>query len=194
MRVCRRNWRHSIVTDITDSLPSLLASLPGTLQTMINTSIALAKARAGNDQTAAGPGQPGGPMSGPPNGRPGPQPRVPRAARRPSPAGDPAASNLGGRGGPSRPGARLRRRAAVSAIPREARPRPPSTTGFDHSGTANDSMVVLKIDSDKLPKAADLKAYLFPSSLSSPYRIRTSRSISRRLFPICQCRRAMWHR
>ena len=41
-----------IVTDITDSLPSLLASLPGTLQTMINTSIALAKARAGDGQRA----------------------------------------------------------------------------------------------------------------------------------------------
>ena len=49
------------VDDVTDRLPSLLASLPGTLQTMINTSIALANARAGKVQsTAAGMGQPGG--------------------------------------------------------------------------------------------------------------------------------------
>ncbi len=45
------------VTDVSESLSSLLASLPGTLQTMINTSIALGKARAsGADGAPGGPG------------------------------------------------------------------------------------------------------------------------------------------
>ncbi len=52
--------------DVSESLSSMLASLPGTLQTMINTSIALAKGRASGADAAsnAAPGngrQPGGP-------------------------------------------------------------------------------------------------------------------------------------
>ena len=44
------------VNDVSDTLPPLLASLPGTLQTLINTSLALAKARTdtpGSDAPAA---------------------------------------------------------------------------------------------------------------------------------------------
>ena len=45
------------LTDVSEGLSSLLASLPGTLQTMINTSIALARARAsGADGTPGAPG------------------------------------------------------------------------------------------------------------------------------------------
>ena len=55
------------VTDVSEALSSLLASLPGTLQTMINTSIALAKVRAtgaGRRRLpASGPGM--GPGMGP---------------------------------------------------------------------------------------------------------------------------------
>ena len=54
-------------------------------------------------------------------------------------------------------------------------------------------MVVLKIDSDKLPKAADLKAYLFPSSLSIAVSDQDVKLVCARPFPICQCRPA-WRR
>jgi hypothetical protein len=62
------------VIDVAESLPSLLASLPGTLQTMINTSMAVAKATAGTGaKAAAGDGpRPGAGGAGPgPGGRPG---------------------------------------------------------------------------------------------------------------------------
>ena len=53
------------VTDIADGLSSLLASLPGTLQTMINTSIALAKVRAsGADRPPGAPGMAPGMAAG----------------------------------------------------------------------------------------------------------------------------------
>ena len=41
------------VNDVSDTLPPVLASLPGTLQTMINTSCALAKAKDGTDAGAS---------------------------------------------------------------------------------------------------------------------------------------------
>ncbi len=62
------------VTDVAESLPSLLASLPGTLQTMINTSIAVAKAAAGTgarEGTGDGPRAGGGGAGPGPGGRPG---------------------------------------------------------------------------------------------------------------------------
>ena len=60
------------VTDSSETLSSLLASLPGTLQTTINTSIALAKSRADwrRSPAAAAPGMPsgGGIQAGSPRG------------------------------------------------------------------------------------------------------------------------------
>ena len=154
-----------IVTDVTDSLPSLLASLPGTLQTMINTSIALAKARAGNAQTSAGPGQPGGPISGA-VGADG------AGRNHPGATGDPRDQFRRRFGGPGAfgPGGGFGNPAA-------------SATTTTTTGSTGDSMVVLKIDSDKLPKAADLKAYLFPSSLSIAVSNEDVKLVSRAAFP-----------
>ena len=95
------------------------------------------------------------------HGRPGPQPRVPgrhagrRRPRRSMPAGDPA-----GRGGPSRPGGTGSLGAGGGFGGAAGGSTPPAITapGSTTPGSANDSMVVLKIDADKLPKAADLKA------------------------------------
>ena len=62
---------------------------------------------------------------------------------------------------------------------------PPATTapGSTTPGSANDSMVVLKIDSDKLPKAPDLKAYLFPSTLCVVVSDQDVKVVSRGAFP-----------
>jgi len=167
------------VDDVTDRLPSLLASLPGTLQTMINTSIALANARAGKAQTAAGgPGQPGGAMSaaGDPGGRGRGRAGDPGAA--PTPGGNAAAApGRGGAGGPAKlgafgPGGGLGNPPAGS-----------SAAGSTTAGSTADSMVVLKVDSDKLPKAADLKAYLFPSTVSITASDQEITFISRGAFP-----------
>ncbi len=79
------------VTDVAESLPSLLASLPGTLQTMINTSIAVAKADAGAGAKRApvmaprpAPEVPGQVRAARPGGRGGMMARAggPRYARR----------------------------------------------------------------------------------------------------------------
>jgi len=50
-------------------------------------------------------------------------------------------------------------------------------------GSTGDSMVVLKVDPDKLPKAADLKAHLFPSTLCIAISDQEIRFVSRGAFP-----------
>jgi len=158
-----------VVTDVTDSLPSLLASLPGTLQTIINTSITLANGRAGKGQTA-GASQPGGESS-----------EADREARMRQ--GGSARSRSrgivdpdfpGGRGGPGGLGA-----GGGFGNPQAASTPAASTP----AASTGDSMLVLKIDSDKLPKAADLKAHLFPSTLSIAVSDQDVRFVSRGAFP-----------
>src|SRR5262249_61663189 len=52
------------------------------------------------------------------------------------------------------------------------------------AGSSNDdSMLVFKVDSEKLPKAADLKAFLFPSTLCITVSDNEIRLISRGAFP-----------
>jgi hypothetical protein len=153
-----------IVSDNTDSLASLLASLPGTLQTMINTSIALANSRTSDGKPAAGPGQPGGPLPG------GIGMNLGR--NRPDPYGPPTGGDPNLYPGPGVPPSR--RGAAGFGNP---------AAGSNDAGSTGDSMVVLKIDADKLPKAADLKAHIFPSVVwvaASPEDIRF---VSRGAFP-----------
>jgi len=135
------------VTDVGDGLSSLLASLPGTLQTLVNTSIALSKGKAAADKPAAAsaPSPTGNAMAAPPGRR-------------------------GGRGGgPPVPGATA---SVGQSAPGRARTLPgggfgnpaPGSTTADPAGS--DSMVVLKVDPEKLPKAGDLKASLFPSTFA----------------------------
>ena len=168
------------VTDVSEGLSSLLASLPGTLQTMINTSIALAKVRAdGADGTPGAPGMaPGmaqgmgaqgmgqgmagsgmrrgarGPMMGSGSG-PGAPGMGGSGARAPGMGGS-GSMSPGGAGGPGGNGA---------------------------AGAATESMIVLKVDSDKLPKAADLKAHLFPTTFSISVAEQEIRFVSRGAFP-----------
>jgi len=153
------------VTDVNESLSSLLASLPGTLQTMLNTSFGLANARAGGPGAtpARGASQPGAPtaaMSG--SGM---------AARMMAMQGG------GGAGGGGSPGfgpdARETARSAGAS----------GGGGNGSAGSTSDSMIVLKVDSDKLPKAADLKSNLFASSLSVSVADEEVKFVSRGAFP-----------
>jgi hypothetical protein len=59
----------------------------------------------------------------------------------------------------------------------------PGPGGNSSAGTANDSMIVLKVDSDKLPKAADLRAHLFPTTFSISVADQEIRLVSRGAFP-----------
>jgi hypothetical protein len=155
---------------VSDSLSSLLASLPGTLQTMINTSIALAKGRATANTAAGGSGQASSPIAGPPGGPGGRGGRAGGAAM----AGVPRSQSAGGAGRPGfGPGGGFGNNATDSG----------TTKGAGASGATTDSMVVLKVDTDKLPKSADLKAYLFPSTLSVSATDQEIRLVSRGAFP-----------
>jgi hypothetical protein len=157
------------VTDVSESLSSMLASLPGTLQTMINTSIALAKARASGTGTGtnAAPGngrQPGGPAGMPAGGPTSGGSGSMRAMMRP-----------GGPGGASRPGFGPQANSGSSS--------PGGTAGDAASGTTTENMIVLKVDPDKLPSAADLKAHLFPTTLSVTVSDPEIRVVTRGAFP-----------
>ncbi len=155
------------VTQVNDSLSSLLASLPGTLQTMINTSIALAKGRATEKKTADNTTPPSGPVSGPGGGRGG---RMGRSG------GFGPGAGGGGRLPGSLPGGGFGGGAgAGGATPMAGSPASP--------GAASDSMVVLKVESDKLPKTADLKGFLFASTLAVTVTDQDIQLVSRGAFP-----------
>jgi hypothetical protein len=51
------------------------------------------------------------------------------------------------------------------------------------SGATNDPVIVLKVDSDKLPKSSDLKAYLFASTLAASATDQEIRIVARGAFP-----------
>jgi hypothetical protein len=141
-----------MVSDMAETLPSLLANLPGTLQTAINTSIALARSQeSGGQAGATGANRPGGMGAGP------------RIGRRGGPQGapDPRGGGVGAPSAGNFPGA------------------PNSGT----TGPAEDAMIQFKIDADKLPKAEDLKSYLFAETLSVTASDQDIRFVSREAFP-----------
>jgi hypothetical protein len=154
------------VIDVSESLSSLLASLPGTLQTMINTSAALAKGRATANKAAGSTAQAhaGGPTAGAAGGPGG---RMGRGGGMiPGAAGASGRSSRGGglgAGGGFGPG-------AGSSSP----------TG---GASAADSVVTLKVDSEKLPKATDLKGRLFASTLVASATDQEIRIVTRGAFP-----------
>jgi hypothetical protein len=157
------------VTDVRESLSSLLSSLPGTLQTMINTSIALAKAK---DAGAKAPGAPGAPPTAM-AGMSRPQ-GAGAMMRRGGPRG--AAVGGGGGAGPVNEGGP----ASPATGPRgPANPGAPGSTGT----AATESMIVLKVEPEKLPKASDLKAHLFPSTWAITVADKEIRFVSRTAFP-----------
>jgi hypothetical protein len=152
------------VNDVTETLPPVLASLPGTLQTMINTTLALAKGKngpdAGSDRTATPPPAGQAPVS--PGGPPGR-----RGGGMAAPGGGAPAPGFG-RGRAAQPG---------------GQPNQGAPAGSNATGSSGGTAVVFNIDAEKLPKASDLKSYLFPSSIAIFVTDHEVRLVSREAFP-----------
>jgi hypothetical protein len=143
-----------LVEDISESLPTFLASLPGTLQALINTSIAMSALPPASGGPAGGPAAaPTGPPPGGPLGGAGPRGMGLRMAGGPRPPGSPEGPGQGGRG----PGA-----PAAPAAP---------------------SMLQFNIDPAKLPKAEDLKALMFANTISVAISDREVKLVARGAFP-----------
>jgi hypothetical protein len=160
------------VNDVRESLSSLLASLPGTLQTMINTSIALAKAGASGATTGAGAGQrPSAPGLG------GGEMSTSRGSR----PGGPGGRMAGGPMTAPRPGAMMAPGGRPGGMGGGEGATGSSPAGTDSA--TSESMIVLKVDADKLPKAADLKTKIFPTTLSIGVAEQELRLVSRGAFP-----------
>ncbi len=184
------------VADPRETMPSVLASLPGTLQAQINTAIAMSTAKSPDARPGgAGLGQPGGGPGGPPGG-PG------MSMSRP---GFPGGSGPPGSSGPgmsmSRPGFPGGSGPPGSSGPGMSMSRPgfpggsgpPGSSGFlpgsggpnntpNASGT-QDSMIELKVDAAKLPKAEELKALMFPGTMALVVDDASIRLVSREAFP-----------
>ncbi len=139
------------VTDVRDGLSSVLASWPGSLQAMINTSIALSRPRKESDQPAGGQQQGRGAMMATGRGRgarAGGSPLV-----RAGIAGGGGVGPVDSEGG-----------GAAPAPGRFASPPASSgPAGPGEPGAGGDDMIQLKVDADKLPKADELKKLISAS-------------------------------
>jgi hypothetical protein len=141
------------VTDVAESLPSFLARLPGTLQTMINSSLAVAKADNGSAPAqAAG----GGPRANADGATPGPG------------------------GLPGRRGGMMVRGGGPAGTPA---PSPAATNPSSSGSSSEAGTVTFQIDADKLPKSSDLKALVFPSTYSISVTDKEIRFVNREAFP-----------
>jgi len=192
-----------VVDDPRDSLPELLASLPGTLQAQINTAIALAAAQPPAGGAAVGGGAGGG-FPGPIGGGfggPGGFPRgsggSPKEAEfGPTPPGRPGFSGgfPGSSGGGPPPGYGGSGRGFPGGGPP---PGYPGSGGYGGSGfppgspaagnrpgtTPQDAMIILQVDPGKLPRAEELRARLFPATFEISADDQTIRLITRSAFP-----------
>ncbi len=171
------------VADPREAVPSLLASLPGTLQARINSAIALSTAKSsGTPPAGSGSGQRPG-MASPGQGvAPGPGGlQGPMGMSRPGSFSAPGPP--GGSGGPP---------MSMSRSGYPGGSGPPGGSGFPGPGGPNNSssasgsqnsMIVLKVDSEKLPKAEDLKALMFLTTFAVVNDDASVRLITRESFP-----------
>jgi hypothetical protein len=164
------------IADPRDVLAPFLASLPGTLQTMINSVITLARTQAG--APGGGMNQPGGPppgyggASGGRFGAGGPRGPMMGGSGARGREGGPPPGVSGGSGGPP-PG-----------IARNfGGPGAPAPGGSTNAGSAADAMVELKVDPEKLPKADDIRSRLFLTSVAMTVSDQDIRLITRKAFP-----------
>jgi hypothetical protein len=158
------------VGDPREVLPPLLSSLPGTLQTIINSAITMDRARggAGTNPPGRGMNQPGAPPGFGAGGQSG-------------------RFGAGGSGGPGGPGGRLGGRRGGEG-PGGAGgpggfPGAPTPGGNNNAGSASEGMIELKVDSDKLPKAEDIRSRLFLTTYSVAVSDQDIRLIRREAFP-----------
>lgn len=153
------------VGDPRETVPSLLASLPGTLQAQINSVITLsAGGSPGARPGGIGPVQPGaGPGFGPGAVAPGA-----------SGSGESGAGRFF-----SKPGMSGR-----SGLPgASGAPGAPAPNTSAAAGVSQDTMIQLKVDAAKLPKAEELKALMFPGTLAVVVDETSIRLVSRESFP-----------
>jgi len=165
------------VGDPRETVPSLLACLPGTLQAQINSAIALsAGGSPGARPGGMGPGQPGaGPGSGPGGSAPGSGgPRGSTSFGQPGMSGRPGFP--GGSGGFGVPGGS----GAPGGFGSPGAPAPNTSAA---AGGSQDAMIQLKVDPAKLPKAEELKALMFPATLAVVVDDTSIRLVSRESFP-----------
>jgi hypothetical protein len=185
------------VEDPRATVPAVLASLPGTLQTMINTTIAMSAAGAGAAPGGgAGPGgltlpgaglpQANGPGASPatsagPAGRRGLAEGGPSGAGAGQP-GYPGASGAGA-GQPGYPGAPGS--GAMAGYPgmagRGGFPGGPGAPGGN--AAAQESMIQIKVDPAKLPKAEELKALMSLGTYAVSVDDQSVRFVNRESFP-----------
>jgi hypothetical protein len=175
------------VGDPRETVPAVLASLPGTLQTMINTMIAMSAGQAGPAAPGTNPlgFNPPGTMQPPGSGGAGGFPAVSgpagRGGRR---GGEEGGRPQTGQGGfPGAPGA-----GAMAGYPgmsgRGGFPGAPGAPGGPGSGAANqEDMIQLKVDPAKLPKAEELKALMYPGTFSVVVDEQSIRFVNRESFP-----------
>ena len=150
------------VNDIGETLPPLLESLPGTLQTMINTSLALAKGKSPADAAGKAPGSPAG----------GPAGNAPPGGRR----GGLGLAGAGMAPGQGRPGVGF-------GPPPGGRGNPTGPGNSNGSGAADEAGIVFNIEAEKLPKASDLKSFLFPTTVAVSVTDQDVRVVLRQAFP-----------
>jgi hypothetical protein len=156
-----------VVSDVSETLPPVLASFPGTLQAVINTTLALAK---GKDGAESGSDRPAAPGTGQAAASPGAMPGRGRGGLA-APGGRGAmAGPSGARGGVGGP----------AGAPSNSQGTPP---GSSAAGSPGDTAIVFNIDAEKLPKASDLKAHLFPSTFTISVTDQEIRMTSREAFP-----------
>jgi hypothetical protein len=164
------------VTDPREVMPAILASLPGTMQSIINSVVTVTRARAANAQQGganppgAGPGPGPGGMPGRAGGR--------MMAGGPGGPGAMAPGGPGGRGAmaPGYPG------AMAPGGPGGPGAGGPGAPGGDAGGTPPDAMVELKVDSEKLPKADDLRSRYFLNTVAITVNDQDVRLITRQAF------------
>jgi hypothetical protein len=136
-------------SDPSNNLPSVLASLPGKLQSTINTMLVLSSEGSGGDQAAA---------SGPAGGSAGAQAAMAGAFGRGGRMNAPGATQRRAMGGP--PAALLGQGGPPAAF------GPRGGNGGAGSENGSDGALVLSVEADKLPKADELKQHLFPGTLA----------------------------
>src|SRR5262249_55966516 len=145
-------------------MPTVLASLPGTLQTIINTAITVARSRAANPQQGGANAPGAGPI---PGGR--------RMMGMGPGGGGSMAPGVPPRGG--RPGGgQMPEREGSGAAP------DPGAGGNNAPDIPADAMVELKVDSDKLPKADDLRSRYFLSTFALTVNDQDVRIVTREAF------------
>ena len=93
---------------------------------------------------------------------------------------------MGRRGGLALPGGGMQAQGGggrAQCAPGQGAANQTTAAGSNNGGAAGDSAIVFNVDAQKLPKASDLKAYLFPSTVTISVTDQDIRIVTREAFP-----------